>query len=191
MLSLLFPPHFQRGDHAYRKTRWIELFALIWLVWWKEAIIAIKIEARKKKTSTSLTFYNPFESLLPGLSISSCLRPLRPSRSVCQIPLLSHFFPPSSRQFLSFFPLLNLFNPPNRTSLQLPTHSKLKSWTFPSLLFSSYLSLTSCEDLEGLNLLLLSIPGNCLWVQDAGNHRVLLYLRRETKWDRIVNQKIN
>lgn len=54
---------------------------------------------------------------------------------------------------------------------------------------SSYLSLTSGEDLEGLNLLLLSIPGHCLRVQDAGNHRVLLHLQRDTEWDKITKHK--
>lgn len=107
MLSLLFPPHFQRGDHAYRKTRWIELFALMWLVWWKEAIIAIKIEARKKKKPPPHWHFTILLSLcfqayqfLPACVLSVLLT--QSVRSLCyltfsHLPVVS-FFP--------FFPFL-------------------------------------------------------------------------------------
>lgn len=137
--------------------------------------------------SWSSSIYDPFESLVTGLSISSCLRPPRPSSSACQIISLSHFFPPSSRPFpyvFSPFLTFSLFQIAHlRGFLQFqnlnPDNIVPSSPTSGSP--SSYLSFTSGKDLEGLNLLLLSIPGHRLRVQDAGNHRVLFYLQGETK----------
>lgn len=147
--------------------------------------------------SCGSSLYDPFESLVPGLSISFCLRPPRPSPSVCQIILLSYFFPPSSLPFPHVFcffqsltfSLLQIVRLPGFLQFQNqnPEHFIPSSPTSSSP--SSYLSLTRGEDLEGLNLLLLSIPGHCLRVQDAGNHRVLLHLQRETEWDKITKQK--
>lgn len=46
-----------------------------------------------------------------------------------------------------------------------------------------YLSLTGGENLEGLDLLLLMVPGHRLRVQNTGDHRALLHLPGEkSKW---------
>lgn len=159
-------------------------------------------EERKKTAphwhlqSCSSSLYDPFESLVPGLSISSRLRPPCPSPSACQIILLSHFFP-TFHSSVSFrfpphpsltFSLLKILHLSSFRQFQNLNAGHIDPSSPTSGSPSSYLSLTSGEDLEGLNLLLLSIPGHRLRVQDAGNHRVLLNLQRETKCDKTIRR---
>lgn len=204
MLSFPFFPHLQSGHRAYRKTRWSELLCsnVIGVVERSHYSDKNWIE-REKETpprwhlqSCGSSLYDPFESLVPGLSISFCLRPPRPSPSVLSDHFVILLFPtfqssvPSRFFFRSLtFSLFQIVRLPGFLQFQNqnPGHFIPSSPTSSSP--SSYLSLTSGEDLEGLNLLLLSIPGHCLRVQDAGNHRVLLHLQRETEWDKITKQK--
>lgn len=163
-----------------------------------------KLRRERKRNSTSLTFavlrlFSLWSIWVFGCRLINLFRPA-PSPSF-SLSLSDHFvillFPTFQSSVLSpcfffqslTFSLLQIVRLPGFLQFQNqnPGHFIPSSPTSSSP--SSYLSLASGEDLEGLNLLLLSIPGHCLRVQDTGNHRVLLHLQRDTEWDKITKHK--
>jgi len=68
---------------------------------------------------------------------------------------------------------------------------RFSSHFFLCLTFSShpYLSLASGEDLEGLDLFLLGIPGHRLAVQNTGRHRVFLHLLGENNEEKQIREE--
>lgn len=120
---------------------------------------------------------------------SFCLRVLRPSSSVGSfhfiIYLFFHLLVFCSLLF-SLFDLFMSFPAWYPFQILSISFSPLLLWCTP---LCSYLSLTGGEDLEGLNLFLLTVPGHCLWVQDTGYHRVFLHLWRKTNQDKIIKHK--
>lgn len=111
------------------------------------------------------------------------------------LPLSDHFISLSTFFFhllvfcsllFSLFSLFTSFPACYPFQMLSISFSPLLLWCTP---LPSYLSLTGGEDLEGLNLFLLTVPGHCLWVQDTGYHRVLLHLWRKKNQDKIIKHK--
>lgn len=118
---------------------------------------------------------------LSALSPSICLplpdhftllstSPLPSGLYLCLVFSLQPFHFPFS--LLSSSPTFYPFNTLNISFTLLPPSCYVP-------LCPSYLSLAGGEDLEGLDLFLLTIPGHRLCVQDAGHHRVLLHLLKK------------
>lgn len=176
--------------HAERQGKGSS-FTLMWLVWWKEAIILIKTEktpcwhlqshthllSPRSIWLLCLVLINlPFFLSTLSLSISLSLpdhftllssSPLSTGPHLCLVFSLQPFLF-SHHLLLSTFMTLWVF---------VPLLSPISLYSIPP---RQYLSFAGGEDLKRLDLFLLTIPGNCLWVQHAGYHRILLHLW--TRW---------
>lgn len=183
--------------HAERQGKGSS-FTLMWLVRWKEAIILIKTE------KTPCWHLQSHTHLLSPPSIwLLCLVLINLSLFLSALSLSISLSLPDHFTLLSISPLPTGPHLCLVFSLQpflFSHHLLLSTFMTQSIFFLSflpsyyipfdpYLSLAGGEDLKRLDLFLLTIPGNSLWIQHAGYHRVLLHLW--TKWWRHSKKELD